>query len=40
MKKLINFIKELFEYRDRLDEGVQPSPMTTIDIMGGIYDKN
>lgn len=40
MKKLINFIKTLFEYRDRMDEGVPPSPMTIIDIMGGIYDKN
>lgn len=36
MKKIINFIKALFEYRDRMDEGVKPSPMTINDIMGGI----
>ena len=36
MKKLINFIKALFEYRNRMDEGVPPSPMAIIDIMGGI----
>ena len=36
MKKIINFIKALFEYRDRMDEGVPPSLMVIIDIMGGI----
>lgn len=36
MKKIINFIKSLFEYRDRMDEGVPPSPMTITDITGGI----
>ena len=36
MKKIINFIKALFEYRDRMDEGVPPSPMAMNDIMGGI----
>lgn len=36
MIKIINFIKALFEYRDRMDEGVPPSPMTIIDIMGGV----
>lgn len=36
MKKIINFIKAIFEYRDRMDEGVPPSPMVIIDIMGGI----
>lgn len=37
MKKIINFIKALFEYRDRMDEGaIAPSPMAINDIMGGI----
>lgn len=36
MRKIINFIKALFEYRDRMDEGVSPSPMAIIDIMGGV----
>lgn len=36
MKKIINFIKALFEYRDHMDEGVKPSPMVINDIMGGI----
>lgn len=41
MKKIFNFIIAMFKYRDRMDEGaVAPSPMTIIDIMGGIYDKN
>ena len=36
MIKIINFIKSLFEYRDRMDEGVKPSPMAINDIIGGV----
>lgn len=38
MIKIINFIKSLFEYRDRMDEGaVAPSPMTENDRTCGIW---